>query len=227
MSDGLLQAVVDQAAAGVYADGRAVSPRANRRGELIVADFWTQMLLDGRLYHLQIGTEDAPVASTAAIDDQLGWLLADQSAGYAMIPFAAQVVVANWTTATLIGSMLEADLAKKRYSSGGTAQAPQNMRGDAPFSFAGEGYVGTDITLAAKTAVPQSVELYRGPHVEDAQATPDAAAASVTLDYSARRHSLVAVVGLGALVLHHGVTTADVNSYGFMQFIQIERTKFV
>ncbi|PKN81538.1 MAG: hypothetical protein CVU47_06380 [Chloroflexi bacterium HGW-Chloroflexi-9] len=221
-----LQTVVDQAHTA-YADGRAVQPRANRRGELVVADFWTQMLLDGRIYHVQVGTEDAPVDSTAAIDDELVWALVDQNAGNAMVPFAASVRIANWTTATLVGSMLEADLAKKRYSSGGTAFTPRCLRGDTPNTFDGAAYVGTDVTALAKSAVPDSVEFHRGPLVEDAQATPDAAAANVALEYSARKDALVAVVGVGSLLLHHGATTADVKSYGFLQFVQIDRSKFV
>lgn len=226
MGHNIVGAVVDQASTA-YADGREAQIRANRRGELVVADFWTQMLLDGRLYHVQIGTEDAPVASTTAIDDELVWMLIDQDAGYVTIPFASQITIANWTTATLVGSMLEADFAKARYTSGGTAFVPENMRSDTPFAYQGTAYVGTDITAAAKSAVPNSVEFHRGTLVEDAQATPAAADAAIAMSYSARRDALVAIVGVGSLIVHHGATTADVNSYGYIQFLQLDRTKVV
>lgn len=227
MSD-VLSAVVDQAQTA-YADGRAVQPRANRRGELVVADFWTQMLLDGRIYHIQFGTEDAPATATAAIDDQLAMAVIDQTGQYVMLPFAAQLKIANWSTSTLFNGMLEADLAKNRYSSGGTAFVPRNMRGDTPYSFNGAAYVAgaSDITAAAKTAVPDSVEFWRGAVVEDAQATPDAAAADIGMNYSARTGSLVACVGTSSIVFHAGATTADPGVYGFLQVVQIDRAKTI
>lgn len=224
MSDGVL---VQQGTFPTTPNLSGGQPRANRRREQVVADFWTQMLFDGRLYHIQIGTEDAPVASTAAIDDELVWALLDNNAGYALLPFAAQVRIANWTTATITNAMIEADLAKKRYSSGGTGFTPRNMRADAPYSFNGNGYVGTDITALAKSAVPDSVELKRGLNVEDAQATPDAAAANIEFNYNARLDALAAIVGLGSLLLHFGATTADVNGYGFLQAVQLGREDFV
>ena len=106
----------------------------NRSGSLIVTDFLTQLILGGWAYHIQAGTEDAPVASTAAIDDQLAFMLVDQNAGYAMLPLGVQTVIANWTTGTLFNTMLEADKDKARYNSGGTLFVPTNLRGDDPLS---------------------------------------------------------------------------------------------
>jgi len=215
-----------QGALQEFANGGAPRARGNRRAEQVVIDFWTQLLFDGRLYHLQLGTEDAPIASTAAIDDALVWAVVDNPVGMCLIPFRAQVLIANWTTATLVNSMLEADMAKVRYSSGGTAFTPRNLRADAPYAYSGGAtgaYVGTDITAAAKSAVPDSVELHRGQVVEDAQATPAADAASLAFDYTARLHGQVALIDAGSLVLHHGATTADVNSYGMLQFAQFDK----
>lgn len=211
-------------AVGESAGERAV---VNRLGALVVADFVTQLVLGGWAYHMQLGTEDAPIASTTAIDDELVWGLVDNNVGYATIPLAAQVVIANWTTATLIGAMLEVDKSKKRYSSGGTAYTPANLRGDSPRSFNGAAYVGTDITALAKSAVPASVELHRGILVEDAQATPAAADASIALDYNIRRHIMAVAIDASSVLLHHGATTADVNSYGFLQFAQVDKAMVV
>lgn len=195
----------------------------NRLGFQVVTDFFTQLILGGHAYHIQIGTEDAPVDSTTAIDDELAWACVDNNAGYALIPIGAQITIANWTTATIVGAMLEADKGKKRYSSGGTAFVPANLRGDDLRSFNGAAYVGTDVTVAAKSAVPDSVELRRGLHVEDAQATPDAAAASIAFEYSARVHPFIVLTDASAIVLHHGATTADVKSYGGLQFAQLDK----
>lgn len=198
----------------------------NRLGSLVVTDLLTQLILGGYGYHIQAGTEDAPVASTAAIDDQLAFMLVDQNAGYAMLPLGLQTVIANWTTATLFNTMLEADKDKARYSSGGTIFTPANLRGDDPNSFNGVAYTVTaDIVALAKSAVPNSVELWRGGVTEDAQATPDAAAAAVggTATYSIRNNPFIVLTDASSFVIHHGATTADVNSYGNFQFAQFSK----
>jgi hypothetical protein len=195
----------------------------NRAGTLIVTDFLTQLILGGYAYHIQAGTEDAPVAATAAIDDQLAFMLVDQNVGYAMLPLGLQTVIANWSTSTLFNTMLEADKDLKRYSSGGTAFTPANLRGDDPYSFNGAAYVAAaDVVPIAKSAVPNSVELWRGGVIEDAQATPDGAAAAVggTATYSIRTNPFIVLVDASSFVIHHGATTADPNSYGNFQFAQ-------
>lgn len=195
----------------------------NRMGFQVVTDFFTQLILGGFAYHMQLGTEDAPINSTTSIDDQLVWAVVDQNAGYAMLPLGAQVLIANWTTSTLVNSMLEADKDKVRYASGGTAFVSANLRGDDPRAFSGAAYVGTDVTVAAKSAVPNSVELYRGQVVEDAQATPAAGDATVAFLYSARVNPFIVLTDASSLLLHHGSATADVLSYGSMQYAQFEK----
>lgn len=214
---------INQGAFREVPNGGAATPRGNRRAEQVVIDFWSQLVFDGRVYHIQVGTEDAPVASTAAIDDELVWALVDNVAGSVVIPTNVQVTVANWTTATLVNAMLEADMAKNRYTSGGTAFVPRNLRSDTPYAFSGNAYVGTDVTAAAKSAVPNSVELKRGLVIEDAQSTPAAADASVVFSYSARVDPNVVLVDASSLVLHFGATTADVNGYGSLQFASFDK----
>lgn len=195
----------------------------NRLGAQVVVDFFSQLILGGWAYHMQLGTEDAPINSTTAIDDQLVWGVIDNNAGYAAIPLGCQITIANWSTATLFNSMLEWDKDLKRYSSGGTAFTLANLRGDDANSFNGAAYVGTDVTVIAKSAVPNSVEFFRGQVVEDAQATPDAAAASIALQYSARLHPFVVMVDASSFLIHHGTTTADCSSYGNAQIGQLSK----
>lgn len=211
-------------AAGESGAERAV---INRLGAQIVVDFWTQLVLGGWAYAMQIGTEDAPVASTTAIDDQLVWGVVDNNAGYVTIPMTCQIVVANWTTATLLNAMLEWDKDQKRFASGGTAFVPANLRGDDPRSFNGAAYVGTDVTVAAKSAVPNSVEFFRGLVVEDAQATPAAADASIALNYNAARDGFPVLVDASSYLIHFGATTADVNGYGSTKFAQLDKAMLV
>jgi hypothetical protein len=207
----------------IYPNGSSSGGRANRRGEQVVIDFWSQLYFDGRMYHIQLGTEDAPINSTAAIDDQLVWAVVDNNAGNVLIPTNTQVTIANWTTATLVNAMLEADMAKKRYSSGGTPFVPRNLRSDTPFGASVAAYVGTDVTVAAKSSGTDSVELKRGLVIEDAQATPDPAGASVEFNYSIRTDPMVILADAASILLHFGATTADVSGYGSMQFASMDK----
>jgi hypothetical protein len=208
------------------AEGNADRAVINKVGSLVVTDFFTQLVLGGWAYHIQIATEDAPVASTAAIDDELVWMLVDNNAGYALIPLHGEAHVANWTTGTLVNSMLEADKDKKRYTSGGTAYTPANLRADDPRSFNGNAYVGTDITAATKSAVPNTVEFARKVHSEDAIGTA-VGADFAPFVYDIRGNVPLVLVDASSLLFHHGAATADVNSYGNLQFAQIDKAMLV
>lgn len=199
-------------------------PILNRMGALVVTNLVDQLVLAGLAYHMQIGTEDAGVASTTSIDDALVWMLADNLAGYAMIPLLYEVNVGVLAGATLCMSMLEIDKDKVRYSSGGTAYVPANLRSDDAHSATGSFYVGTDITAAAKTAVPNTVEFARKEWTEDALADtigyPGAWNPTV---YSIRTRPMICVVGVGSVVCHHGAATADATGYGVLQFAQFDK----
>lgn len=212
--------------ASIPAVGEAVADRAviNRFGFQVVVDLFTQLAISGYTFHMQIGTEDAPVASTTSIDDALVWMLADQSVGSALIPLLYEVNIDALTTATKIISMLELDKEKARFSSGGTAFTPENLNGSDAFSFSGSAYVGTDITAAAKTAVPDSVELARLVHSEDVIADPGNGLLSArNTIYSVRERPIAVGIDACSLVAHHGAATADVNSYGILQFAQVPK----
>lgn len=213
--------MVRQSSYNDYSEGQERPARLNRRGELVVADFWTQMVLDGRMFHMQIGTEDAPVASTTSIDDQLSWMVADNSVGYVHIPARYQVSMGAWTTGTIVLAMLEVDNAKIRYSSGGTAYVPANLRTDNPRVATGTFVVGTDVTVAAKTAVPGSIELWRHMFTEDNVGTSTGAENADAI-FCARTNDIpAAIVGTGSVVHHFGCATADVTGYGAYEFVQL------
>ena len=209
-----------------YPEGTERELRVNRRGELVVMDFWTQLALDGRLFHMQIGTEDAPVASTASIDDAMVWALVDGATGTTYIPCFVDVTLALPGNTSATGdAMFEIDRAKARYTSGGTAFVPENLRTDRPrVSAAAAAYVGTDITAAAKTAVPGSLEVGRKYLFNTAISTTNEASdfnSNLVPLYSCHRNAPVVVVGVGSMVLHFGAGTADVNGYGVMQWGEI------
>ena len=132
--------------------------------------------------------------------------------------------VGTFTTSTLIQAMLELDTAKNRYSSGGTVFAPKNLNGISAVqkAFSGSAYVGTDVTTAAKTAVPGSIELARRAIGEDNIAT---ATSVENLDreiYSVAKRPIALVSGLGSMLLHFGAATADATGYAVAQFAQLD-----
>lgn len=196
----------------------------NRLGFQVVTDFFTQLVLSGFGYHMQLGTEDAGVNSTTAIDDQLASMVADNSAGNAMIPLMYEVTPGVLATATLVQAMLELDKDKVRYVSGGTAYVPANLRGDDPHPASGSFYVGPDVTIAAKSAVPNSVELARKFFTEDA--LTDSIGYPGAWDpcvYSVRTRPAAVVVDASSVVGHFGSATADVTGYAVLQFAQFDK----
>ena len=211
-------------------DGTALSwAAASRRGELIVIDFWTQLVLEGRMFHMQIGTESTPVDTTTTIADTLVWMLLDTSAGTTTLPAYADVWVQTFgNTAETLEAMLEVDRAKNRYSTGGTAFVPENMRTDRPrTSTCTKCYVGTDITAAAKTAVPGSMEIARKAYCET---TPSATnepcdfVGNLAPLFKTPDRPTCAVVDVGSVLTHFGSGTADCTGYGLFEWAEIPTT---
>ncbi len=187
-----------------------------------MVDFWTQMVLDGRTFHMQIGTESAPVASTTVVADTLVWMVLDGAVGTTYIPALYEVDVNTLASATIPEAYLEIDRAKARYSSGGTAFVPENLRTDRPrVSVAVNPVVGTDVTLSAKTAVPGSMEIGHYTWFEDAIATGTGTDVGKHYRLMATERTLGVVVGVGSIACHFGAATADVTGYGCIQWVEL------
>lgn len=209
-------------------EGQRTEGIVNSMGMQVVTDFWTQLALSGFLFHMQMGTEDAGVAFTAAIDDELVSMVVDNNVGYALIPALYEVTPGVLAGATLAQAMLEVDKAKNRYTSGGTAFAPENLNGLDRASFNGSAYVagGSDIVAAAKSAVPNSVELARRMWTEDALAdTIGYPGAWHTEVYSAHRRPLAVLTDASAIVGHTGSAVADMTGYAVLQFAQFAKAQ--
>ncbi len=207
-----------------WLDGQDRAPRSNRRGEAVICDFWQQLVLDGRMFHMQIGTESAPVNATIDIADTLVWALVDGVAGTTIIPSLYEVSFDLLTDATDIDVMLEIDRSKARYNTGGTAFVPANLRTDSPrVSVAAKAYVGTDITALEKTAVPGSIEMGHHKFMEDAIAT---GSGSEFHQYSlrAQERPMGVIVGVGSLLGHFGCATAtnDTTGFGALQWAELD-----
>ena len=211
------------------AEGGETRAIVNRMGAQVVADFFTQMVLSGFAYHMQMGTEDAGVAFTTVLDDELSSLVADNVAGQAMIPLLYEVNVGVLAAATIVQAMLEIDKDKVRFLSGGTAYVPANLRGDDNNSANGTFRVGPDVTLATKSAVPNTVELARKDYIEDALAGsigyPGAWATAV---YDINKRPPICLIDASSIVGHCGSASAnDTTGYAVLQFAQFNKSLVV
>lgn len=209
-------------------EGQRAEGVVNSMAMQVVVDFWTQLALSGFLFHVQMGTEDAGATFTGALDDQLAAILLDNNAGYALIPALFEVNPGVIAGATLTQAMLELDKAKQRYASGGTAFAPENLNGLDRASFNGSAYVagGSDIVAAAKSAVPNSVELARRMWTEDALAdTIGYPGAWDTEVYSVHRRPMAVLVDASSIVAQVGSATADMTGYAVVQAAQFPKAQ--
>ncbi|MHC4867018.1 MAG: hypothetical protein ACYTEX_23315 [Planctomycetota bacterium] len=204
-----------------YGEGQYRPVRSNRRGELVVTDFWQQLIFDGRMFHMQIGTESAGVDTTTTAADTLVWMLLDGVAGTTIIPALYEVAIEELASAVSIETYLEIDRAKARYASGGTAFVPTPMRCDSPrVSVAAAAYVGTDITALAKTAVPGSIEIGHHTYTEEA-INPATGNELHKYVLNAKTRPLGVVVGVGSVLCHCAATTGDAKAQGCLQWAEI------
>ena len=207
--------------------------RINKRAETVVVDFYTEMVMDGRTFGVQIGTMDgaAAINSTGtAVADTLVWALTDAANGTTLIPVQAQVAIATWETATLIDFMLEADMGKVRFSAvgGGGAFTAINTRGDSPRNAASTSYVnlttGAGVQAAAKSTIggkDGSYEFYMNA-IETNLGDEADAAQNAGLRWSAKEDgSPPIIVGPGSFLFHLAVASADVTAYGNYRFIEL------
>ena len=199
----------------------------NKLGAQIVVDFYTQLLLSGLCFHIQTGTEDAPITTDALIDDTEGIIVADCTSG-AMIPLFADANFATYSTATTVGIMLEADMDKVRYASGGQVYVPEQMNKGATSADAASGSFFTmesaDIVVAAKSAVPASVELARRTLTEASiGGDPEAQGMGKTPLFTTKQQQPVILTNPGSLVLH-AAGSADITAYGTLDFAQLSAT---
>ena len=200
------------------ADGFPVVARAFRDGTLAKMDWRMLKVMEGKVFQIQIGDEDSPVATTTSIADTLVFGVVDVPTGFIAIPIRAECHVATWTTATLVNAMLEVDNGKVRWSSGGTAFTPLNLHTGSSGASSCPAYVmeGAGIVTAAKTA-SGSIEVARMPIGEDAITTATGSEKCFIYDDVCPPY----VVGPASILLHFGSATADVTGYGLLRWIEL------
>ena len=197
-------------------------------GDVSSADWKQSYVMSGRVFMLQFGTEDAPVASTGSIDDLLAMATVDVPSGTTIMPLWGQGVVGTWTTGTLINYMIEVDNGKVRRSSGGTAFTPICLRTDLKNGTGTDGVSGctayvsgaSDVVASAKTS-GGSLEIYR----ESIEVNVgDAADYWPKMEYNPVISPLV--VGPASVLVHFGAS-ADLTVYGNLMWAELPSANII
>lgn len=154
MSDLTLRGTVFQTAYPSVADQQSVLTRHNKRGELIVPDWMTQLVLDGRVFNASNAVQETAVlfGETARGTDNINpSILVDVPAGTTAIPLEVIISPSGTGTAGDWQVYIVTDDGV-RYSSGGAAVTPVNMRKDDPVTSSCSVYqAGTQIVASANT----------------------------------------------------------------------------
>lgn len=202
-------------------DGTAIGLQATARGELRVADFYTQMLLQGRMYQVRAGTIATGIAADSAITDTRAQASVDAVAGTTIIPVALHVSFRDVATA------LTAHVALKAVgvvSSAGTAFVPLPLLqgGNASVSTARVATAGVTVTAELATTTRRLFEYINENTETPASATAPAALAGPLASIAAAATQL-RYVGKGAACIYLQVasTTAAALHFGTIDYIEI------
>ena len=86
----------------VYAadEGTRIGVKTSKMGHLVLIDWFTQMALEGRAYHVRAGTLSVPLVGDAPLADQSAEMCADCTLGTTIVPAYVNVSV-NLGTGTL------------------------------------------------------------------------------------------------------------------------------
>jgi hypothetical protein len=126
---------VSQDTYSISGEGTNHKLRLNPRGELVVPDFFTQLVLDGRVFNIsnevQEGGATALIGETAPGTNNVNpSILVDVPTGTTIIPLEAMVMAeSTGTSGDWVVVRINTD-DTTRYSSGGNALTPINMRKD-------------------------------------------------------------------------------------------------
>lgn len=127
----------------VQSEGMEHNARMNPRGELVVADWMTQLVLDGRVYNAStVAHETAAAIATNGIVSTGPALLLSIPTGTTVIPLEIILAAAADASASDTTVQICTDDAAG-YASGGVAVTPINMRKDDPNTSSATFYTGS------------------------------------------------------------------------------------
>lgn len=93
MADITIQGRVGQSSPRAEADGIKADIKLNRRGEVCVVDFYTQMALEGRAFQIRMGTITVPAVGDVVITDTKAEMCVDAVTGTTVLPVHCHIAV--------------------------------------------------------------------------------------------------------------------------------------
>ena len=196
---------------GAAADGSRVGVKSNRRGELVVMDFFTQMAIEQRVFQVKAGTVTTPSTGDVVITTAAAEMCADADTGLTIIPcqFNASIRLA---TGTLHEYALKSVGA---VSTAGTAFVPLNL------------YIGgiqprTTARVAAAGAVSVTAEAVTTARRHWSYSNPIAAAAgSEPVDYNWAPLNPPTLVGPACFYAQIAATGTGPDYYASFDFVEL------
>lgn len=196
-----IKTITRQDSYSVASEGSQGLVRLNPRGELVAMDIYQQFVLDGRVFNASNAVQETDEAiaetgrGTANINPSL---LVDVPSGTTIIPLEVIVDLGNTPgTSVDMNFSINTDDAV-RYSSGGAAITPINMRKDDPRSSNCPVYsASTQIVASANT---DDDTIFATMH--EAEATPRTVVGGPLFFWTARQYIAPVLIGPAALLVY-------------------------
>jgi len=207
----------------VQAEGVEHNARMNPRGELIVPDWYTQLVLDGRVYNVSNAVQETAerISETARGSDNVNpSLLLDVPTGTTVIPLQVMLDLTTMGTSEDLTITLVTDDVVRR-SSGGAAITPINMRKDDPNTAASTFYSGSTQIVAIANVDDDTLDAV----IVEAEATPKTTASGLPFYlWSARQRIPPVLIGPSALMVFAIGATDDHDWHWSVQFAEFSTT---
>ncbi len=148
-----LRVRVEQDSLGAAGEGTRTAVKGSKLGFEIAMDFYTQMVMEGRVFQVRAGTISAPAVGDIVITDTAAEMCVDSLAGTTVIPvyFNISLNLADEALPELAGKSVAT------VSTVGAAFVPLNLKSDGPAAtstarVAETGSAATGVTVTGETA---------------------------------------------------------------------------
>ena len=120
-----MQGYVQQSSPGAASEGSEVGLKLSKAGALVVIDFYTQMVMEGRGFQVRMGTISVPTIGDVALTDTAAEASVDAQTGWTILPCYLNASI-NLGTGTDQEFALKS-VAIVAAAAGATAFAPLNL----------------------------------------------------------------------------------------------------
>jgi len=153
--------VVGQDTITVADEGNLVGLKANKMGNLVVQDFYTQMSIEDRVYQIRAGTIAVPLVADVLVTDAAAEMALDPAVGYVCLLSRLNVGIVLGTGGTLNSIQVKSNVGA---SSVGAAFVPLNCNigGPACHATARVGAAAGGVTVPAELATTTRVHFQWG-----------------------------------------------------------------